>query len=376
MDLETYKAELAEFLDREVDFRIRRQFALDEGLGPEGRAFARRLGEAGLLGMGLPREYGGGGGGIEHDLALVNAFADREAMVPNVVARLMCGPTLLQHGSDTLKAEFVPRIANGEIEFALGYTEPQAGSDLSAIDMQAEDAGDHWVISGQKLYQTESHYADYHWLAVRTEPETKGHRGISLLIVDQQAPGIEILEMKTLGRERTNTVFYDGVLVPKSRLVGEPGRGFYYMMEALDHERVLMLQTGRIRPYLDRIVHAAGPDPDAARRVALAEMSARLSAAQSIEKICQSRLARREPMEHFASIFKVFTTELRQDLSYLALDVIGSETRIERDQPTAPLGGEPAFIARAAVVDTIGAGSSEVLRNAIASRGLNLPRGA
>lgn len=164
-----FQRRLCEFLDRELTEEIRRQHPLDLGLGAEGRRFMRRLGAAGFLGAGWPAAYGGSGGGVSREILLSQEFARREAYVPNSVARLMAGPVILRHGSEAMKREFLPRIAQGEIEFSLGYTEPSAGSDLAALRMRAVRDGDHFVIFGQKLFNTQSHYADYHWLAVRTD---------------------------------------------------------------------------------------------------------------------------------------------------------------------------------------------------------------
>lgn len=381
-ELAEFRRLVGEFLDSELDETVRRQQAMDQGVGPEGRQMLRRLGATGWLGAGWPKEYGGSGGSVAYEIVLAQEFARRQALVPNVVARFMAGPVILKHGSEALKQEFLPRIARGEIEFALGYTEPQAGSDLSALSMRAVDKGDHYLVSGQKTFQTESHYADYHWLAARTEGTASGHHGISLLVVDQRSPGIELHAMETLGGERTNTVFYDSVRVPKNRLVGESGRGFYYLMEALDNERILMVQSAGLVPVLERIVrHTANHhrgnkrlSDDSAVRRRLAFLAVELEAAQSLERYAQGLVVNRQSLDYVASIVKLFASELRQRLGYAALDTLGSAGRLERDSHGAPLGGEIAHLARSAVVDTIGAGTSEVLRNVIATRGLGLPR--
>jgi len=381
-DLDTFRQLVSDFLDGELTEELRRQQALDQGVGAEGRAFSLKLGAKGWLGAGWPTEYGGRGGSIAYEIALVQEFARRQAMVPNVVARFMAGPVILKRGSEELKKEFLPRIARGEIEFALGYTEPHAGSDLSALSMRAVDKGDHYLVSGQKVFQTESHYADYHWLAARTDMSVPAHQGISLLIVDQRAPGIEIHPMETLGGERTNTVFYDEVKVHKRRLVGEPGRGFYYLMEALDYERILMVQSAGLVPVLQRLVrytaeHARGGralSEDATVRRRLSGIAVELEAALSLERYAQGLIVDGRPLDYVASIVKLFASELRQKIAYAALDTLGSAGRLDRDSHGAPLDGEIAHMVRSSVVDTIGAGTSEVLRNVIATRGLGLPR--
>jgi hypothetical protein len=381
-DEESFRRDLGEFLDRELTVEIRRQNPLDLGLGPEGRAFALKLGEKGWLGLGWPVEYGGSGGSLVHEVILVQELARREAYVPNSVARLMAGPVILRHGSEEMKRDFLPRIARGEIELALGYTEPEAGSDLSAMRMRAKEDGDCFVISGQKIFQTECHFADYHWLAARTDPEARKHKGISLFLVDQRAPGITIHGMETLGGERTNTVFYDDVRVPKNRLVGEENQGFYYMAEALDYERLMLFQNCRLQPVLGRLVqyaktHDRNGRPladDAGVRRRLAQMAVEIEAALSLEERALDLLQNGDSLDYQASIVKLFGSELRQRFAYLGLDILGSRGTLERYAPGAPLEGEFAHLARASVVDTIGGGTSEILRNVIATRGLGLPR--
>lgn len=377
-----FQRRLCEFLDRELTEEIRRQHPLDLGLGAEGRRFMRRLGAAGFLGAGWPAAYGGSGGGVSREILLSQEFARREAYVPNSVARLMAGPVILRHGSEAMKREFLPRIAQGEIEFSLGYTEPSAGSDLAALRMRAVRDGDHFVIFGQKLFNTQSHYADYHWLAVRTDPEAQKHRGISLFVVDQRAPGITVQPIETLGGERTNAVFYDEVRVHESRVVGEENRGFYYMVEAIEHERLMLSQNIRLRAFLDRLGRYVretrldgrplSQDPIVRRR--LAQMEVEFEAAASFEGHALYLLRDGKPIESEGTLSKLVGSELRQRLGYLALDLLGPWGRLAQGSKWAPLAGEVERMSRAAVIETIGGGTSEVLRNIVATRTLQLPR--
>lgn len=382
LDIDDFRQRLRLFLAEEMTPELRRQNPMDKGLRKEGRELARKLGELGWLGVGWPTEYGGSGGSIEYEIVLAQEFARHQTAVPNVVARMMAGPVILRRGSEAMKREFIPRIARGEIEFALGYTEPNAGSDLSALSMYAEEFEDHFRINGQKTFQTESHYADYHWLAVRTDRQAAHHNGITLMVVDQRAPGITIHGMDTLGGERTNTVFYDDVRVPKSRVVGECGRGFHYVMEALDFERIMLIQSAALVPIVRGLIeHTANAlrngkslaqDDSIRRRIAW--MTVELEAAQAYERHAQKLVADSKPLDYVASIVKLFSSELRQKVAYTSLDILGSRGRLEQDTQGAPMNGEISRLVRASVVDTIGAGTSEILRNIIATRGLGLPR--
>lgn len=355
---------------------------MDKGLREEGRELAKTLGKLGWLGVGWPAEYGGSGGSIEYEVVLAQEFARHQTAVPNVVARMMAGPVILRRGSEELKREFIPQIARGEIEFSLGYTEPQAGSDLSALSMYAEEFDDHFLVNGQKTFQTESHYADYHWLAVRTDRQALSHNGVTLMVVDQRAPGITIHAMDTLGGERTNTVFYDNVRVPKSRVVGECGRGFQYVMEALDFERIMLIQSAALVPVLSELIghtlvaYRNGKllaADDSVRR-SVAWLAVQIEAAQAQERYAQNLIAAGKPLDYVASIVKLFSSELRQRFSYDSLDILGVSGRLEQESPGALLSGDISRIVRASVVDTIGAGTSEIMRNVIATRGLGLPR--
>lgn len=381
-DDERFRQELSNFLDRELTDEIRRQHAMDKGIGPEAREFALKLGATGWLGRGWPEEYGGSGGNIVHEHILVQEFARHEAFVPSIVARFMCGPVILHHGSEELKKEFLPQIARGEIEFALGYTEPSAGSDLASIRMEAAEDGEFFIINGQKTFNTQCHYADYHWLAAKTDPATSRHKSISIFIVDQRAPGITIHPIETMGGERTNEVFYDDVRVPVSRLVGQKNRGFYYMAEALDYERLMLFQNVRLIPLLNRLVeHTKNTFRNGKRlcempsiRAGLARMAVDIEVAMCSEYHAFSVLAKGESAGLESSLVKLFGSELRQRFFYLAMDILGSWGRLDEDEPLAPFNGEMERLCRLAVVDTIGGGTSEILRNVIAIRGLGLPK--
>ena len=205
--------------------------------GELGREFIKKFAANGWLVPSWPKEYGG----LDASAALT--FAIREEMayarVPSIfVAAHMAGPTILHIGTEEMKKEWLLPIARGEVEFALGYTEPQAGSDLSNVSLKAVEKDDHFVLNGQKTFNTHSHVADYHWLICRTDPDEKKHKGISMMIVDLKSPGITVRPMITLAGWQTNEVYYDDVIVPKKALVGEKNKGFYYLMAALDYERM------------------------------------------------------------------------------------------------------------------------------------------
>jgi len=378
---EAFRREVSDFLKAELNEELRRQHALDKGLGPEARAFNRKIGQKGWLGLGWPEEYGGSGGSLIYEVILIQEFARHEAHIPNEIARYMAGPTILHFGSEEMKKEFLPKIVAGEIEFGLGYTEPPAGSDLVAMQMRAVEEGDYFVIDGQKTFNTESHYADYHWLAAKTNPKGPRHESISLFVVDQRAPGIDIRPLETLGGERTNEVYYDNVKVPKSRLVGEKNKGFFYMVNALNYERLALFQMERLFPTLNRLIQYIKETrrngvllaDDPVVRNKLAQLVVEAEVGKCLEYKALSMLLDGR-IDYEAGVVKLFGSELRQRLCYKAMEILGQFGLLEEDSPWVPLKGEIARLCRASVVDTIGGGTSEIIRNITAMRGLRLPR--
>jgi alkylation response protein AidB-like acyl-CoA dehydrogenase len=296
----------------------------------------------------------------------------------------MVGPTLLRRGSEELKREFIPRIINGEIEFCLGYTEPNAGSDLAAMQMKAVETDDCFVITGQKTFNTECHYADYHWLAARTDsdPNKPRHYGISLFIVDMDSPGITVRPLWTMSGERTNEVYYDDVRVPKNRLVGEKNKGFYYMMEALASERNQVFIPMRLLPILQDLIEYVKSkecmgiplSKDEIIRGKLAQMAVELEVAQVIAERSRWLESTGSKMTYEAEMTKVFVSELEQRLVDVGMEVLGVYGPLAEGSPWVQVRGRIAWYYLHSFMTTIGAGTSEIGRSLIAQRGLGLPR--
>jgi hypothetical protein len=286
----------------------------------------------------------------------------------------MAGPVILRHGNAQQRQEYLPRIANGEIEFTLGYTEPQAGSDLAALDMKAEDKGDHLIISGQKMFNTRAHYSQYHWLACRTEVTTPKHRGISLFIVDLETPGITIRPIWTVGGVRTNEVFYDGVKVPREAIVGEKNRGFYYILEALDYERI-STASGLERDFQEIVdyVKKRGESTPLERQK-LAELAIDLEVSKLFSLRVASMLNNDRIPNYEAAILKAVVSETEQRLVNTAMQILGSYGQLKKGSKWAPTNGKFEWRYRESLEGLITRGTSEIMRNVIAQRGLGLPR--
>ncbi len=297
------------------------------------------------------------------------------------MARFTAGYSISLFGSEELKREFLPRIARGEIEFCLGYSEPEAGSDLAVLEMRAVEDGDDYIINGHKIFNTECHYAEYHWLAARTDPDVPKHRGISLFIVDLKSPGVTVNPMWTMSGERTNEVVYDNVRVPKRMMVGEKNRGFYHIMDALSFERMFVFVTELLYPFFNSIVqyaketqHNGKPlSKDPVIRQKLAEMAVELEVGSLIQAQAFWMISKGLVPETETSICKIFSSELQQRLLNTAMQILGPYSQLQEGSKWAPLSGKIERNYRSAVMATFGAGSSEILRNIIAIRGLGLP---
>jgi alkylation response protein AidB-like acyl-CoA dehydrogenase len=346
--------------------------------GPLGRKLIRKFAAHGWLTPNWPKKYGGLG------LSAMMTFAIREELAyfsPLIfVAAHMAGPTIMFFGSDEMKKQWLLQISRGEVEFALGYTEPNAGSDLSALTIEAVDHGDHFVVNGQKTFNTHSHVADYHWLATITAPDAKRYQGMSMMIVDLKSPGITIRPLITMAGWRTNEVFYDNVVVPKKNLVGEKNKGFYYLMAALDYER--MFPLGSYRRLFDEIVEYAkqtvvGGQP-LAKKPLIRQKLAQLAIEFEADRLLYYRLAhiidKGNIPNYETSMQKLFASELAQHVTNTGMEVLGLYGQLKKESKWAALSGQVEHRYRWSVVETIYAGTSEVQRNIIALRGLKLPR--
>src|SRR5579862_5869401 len=217
---------------------------------PKRRAFMASLGERGWLGMTWPKEYGGQEGEGVYEYLLNEQLAGRGG--PQIGKGVgIIGKTIIRHGNERLKSEFLPKILRNEVEFAVGYSEPNAGSDAASMQLKATRDDGGWRLNGQKTWTTSAHFAEWYWLGARTDPEAPKHFGITLFLVPLDQPGITIKPIWTMGDERTNEVYFDDVFVHDDYVVGELNRGFQYISEALDLERFSMFMFSPIQQRLD-----------------------------------------------------------------------------------------------------------------------------
>jgi 3-oxocholest-4-en-26-oyl-CoA dehydrogenase alpha subunit len=380
-----FLAEVEAFLDANDDpevFDLTRENMAQIVDTPARRAFMAKLAERGWLGITWPKEWGGKEGDGVYEYLLNEALAGRGG--PQIGKGVgIIGKTLLRHGSDKLKAEFLPQILNAEIEFAVGYSEPDAGSDAAAMRLKAVLDGDEWILNGQKIWTTSAHFADWYWVGARTDPDAPKHFGITLFLVPMNHPGLTIKEIWTMGDERTNEVFFDDVRVPNDYVVGELGRGFQYISEALDLERFTMFTFSPIRQRLDLLiehVRSATRDGEPLRndplvRSRIAELSTKAEVARvlGLRFLAKSLKGGAAPTAE-ASEYKLFATEFSKELANASMDLAGPGTQLRVGTDDAPMRGRAESTYRYTVLDTIGGGTSEVQKNIISRRKLGLPK--
>ncbi|MEE8310856.1 MAG: acyl-CoA dehydrogenase family protein [Candidatus Binatia bacterium] len=349
---------------------------------PERRAFMKKLAAKGWLGMTWPKEYGGQEKDGIYEFILNESLARWAA--PQIGKGVgIIGKTLIRHGSDFLKQKFLPQILNAEVEFAVGYSEPQAGSDAANMQLKAVRDGDGWRLNGQKIWTTSAHFADWYWFGARTDPDAPKHHGISLFLLPMNDPGLEIQSMPTIGKDITNQVFFDNVYIGDEYRVGELNKGFQYISEALDLERFTMFtfspieeRTKLLCEYVRGATMDGSPlreDPVVRQKIAQAVTQTEVARVLGLRFVAAS-LKGDKPPTNEASEYKLYATNLSQRICNAALDVIGSEGQLRVDTEEAPLGGRFEGAYRCTVVETIGGGASEIQKNIIARRKLGLPK--
>ena len=353
----------------------------DRESGPAFRALLKHMGADGWLTPGWPQEYGGRGLDPLAQKIVLEELWLAAAPFPFVTVNTI-GPALMRRGTEAQKRQILPRIASGELNFAVGYTEPQAGTDLAALRTQAVRDGDFFVINGQKVFTSGAEGADYVWLAARTDANA-GHRGISIIMVDTSLPGFALTPIHTVGGIRTNVTFYKDVRVPASMLVGELNGGWQLITEQLNHERVGLaaLAYGAQACFDDTLVWARSTVLAGGRVIdqpwvqgAFAECYALLQAYAVLGNRVAWEVAQGEARAQLASACKVFSTETYIRVVRLLLEVTGPPGLLQPDSPGAILQGRLENEYRRCQINTFGGGATEVLRDMVAQVGLGLPR--
>jgi 3-oxocholest-4-en-26-oyl-CoA dehydrogenase alpha subunit len=339
------------------------------------REFVRRLGHDGWLGVGWPVEHGGGGRSAVEQWLFLEELAHRRLPSGNLTTSSL-GPTLARVGTEQQRAAFLPGILAGDIDFAIGYSEPEAGTDLASLTTRAVRRGDSYLVNGQKIYTTGAHVATHLWLAARTGTREDRHRGLTLLIIPLPTPGVQITPIMTQGDERTNQVFLTDVEVPATALVGEENGGWSVITTQLNFERLFCYSdlSHQFELVLDW-ARASGAFELSPVRVSLAELAADLEVCRLFSMRAAWLLDHDRVPVAEASMNKIWYSELRQRLSVVALDIMGPLGQLRGGHPLAPLDGRMERAYRASTVIKFGAGTNEVQRDIIAQRGLGAGAG-
>jgi alkylation response protein AidB-like acyl-CoA dehydrogenase len=394
---EQFAREFEEYLDKHLTPEVRAEseifmnmnkdtdpgeFERGEYGGPKSKEFIRRMGADGWLGVGWPREYGGQGRSVMDQHIFYEAIWARRAPFP-VLTLNAVGPTIMKFGSEEQKKEFLPRILKGDLEIAIGYTEPDAGTDLASLKTVAVKDGDSYVINGNKVFTSIAHLADYLWLAVRTDPDPKKkHKGLSILLIDIDTPGITIDPIYTLGGHRVNSIYLKNVVVPRTCLVGEENKGWELIVGQLEHERFSLSPSSPMRRRIEETIewaketHVDGSaviDHPGVREK-LAELLAEVDILKLLNYQVVDNMTKDKMFWAESSAVKVFGSELNIRINNALLDIMGLYGQLQQGDERAPLNGLVESHFRDDLLFVFAGGTNEIQRDIIAMVGLGLPK--
>ena len=356
---------------------------------PERQAFMgqwrKAVASRGWIAPHWPKEYGGAGMTAGEQFIFNEEMAEVRAPLVGGSGLSLIGPILILYGTDEQKAEHLPKITSGEVTWCQGYSEPGAGSDLASLQTRAVRDGDDYVINGQKIWSSGAHRADWMFLLTRTDPDAPKHRGISMLLMDMKTPGISIQPLVNMaGDHHFNQEYFDNVHVPVRNRVGEENRGWYVGAALLDFERSNIASSIRLRHTVNDLVQFAREAAQSGRvpvkltgqvRAELAERAIEAEIAKLISYRIISMQKRGQIPNYEASMNKMFRSETSQRIAQTGMKLIGPYGNAFRGDTHAPLQGRISQMYVNSVSATIAAGTSEIQRNVIATRGLGLPRG-
>ncbi|WP_410653360.1 acyl-CoA dehydrogenase family protein [Amycolatopsis sp. cmx-4-54] len=377
-------AELREYFAGLMTPERREALAGDGGEYGDGLVYkeiVRDLGSAGWLAIGWPREYGGQDRPMLDQLVFTDEAAAAGVPVPFLTVNTV-GPTIMRYGTEEQKAFYLPKIAAGELHFAIGYSEPGAGTDLASLRTRAVRDGDDYVINGQKMWTSLIEYADYVWLAARTDPDARKHKGLSMLIVPTSAPGFSWTKVHTVAGPGTSATYYDDVRVPVTSRVAGENEGWPLITNQLNHERVALTSAAPIQTSLREVRSWAQTTklPDGSRVVDQPWVRlhlARIHTHAEYLKLRNWRIAWAATSSELgpaeASATKVFGTEFATEAYRLMMEILGACAVVREGSPGAQLRGRIERLHRSSLILTFGGGTNEIQRDMIAATALGLP---
>jgi 3-oxocholest-4-en-26-oyl-CoA dehydrogenase alpha subunit len=379
---ERLRQQLREYFAALMTPALRERLASAGGEYGDGEAYkqvVRQLGRDGWLAIGWPAEYGGQDRSVLEQLIFTDEAAIAGVPVPFLTINTV-GPTIMRFGTPEQKERFLPKIAAGELHFSIGYSEPEAGTDLASLRTRAVRDGDEYVINGQKMWTSLIQYADYVWLACRTDPDAPRHKGLSIIMVPTGASGFTWTPVRTVAGVTTSATYYSDVRVPAGNLVGEEHKGWPLITNQLNHERVALTSAAPVLTALADVTEwARSTKLDDGRRVIDQEWVqlnlARVHARAEVLKLMNWRIAAQagSPGPAAASATKVYGTELTIEAARLMMEVLGPNAEVRAGSAGAMLAGRVERMHRSALILTFGGGTNEVQRDIIGAVALGLP---
>ena len=381
---EALRRELREYFAGLMNEEVQHRLATGDGEYGGGdlyRELVSQMGKDGWLGIGWPKQYGGHDRTMLEQLIFTDEASRAGAPVPFLTINTV-GPTIMEHGTEEQKKFFLPKILAGDMHFSIGYSEPDAGTDLAALRTRAVRDGDEYVINGQKMWTSLIQYADYVWLAVRTNPEAPRHKGLSVMLVPTDAAGFKWTPVPTVTGTTTSQTFYEDVRVPTTALVGEENGGWRLITGQLNRERVALCSAAGVQTSLADVQRWAQQTklPDGRRvidqewvRVNLARVHAKVEFLKLINwKIAWGVDKGVSPAD--ASATKVFGTEFYTEAYRLLMECMGEDAYVTGDSPGAVVRGRVERAYRGALILTFGGGTNEIQRDIISMVALGMPR--
>ncbi len=379
---EALRTQLRDYYTELLTPEVEEELAESHGIGPSVRRVVKQMATDGWLGIGWPKEYGGQGRSALEQFIFFDESMRSGAPVPMLTINTV-GPTIMAYGTDEQKDFFLPKILAGDIHFCIGYSEPNAGTDLAAITTKAERDGDEYVINGQKMWTSLAGDADYIWLATRTDPDVAKHKGISMFVIPMDTPGIKVQPLSLLGTHNINTTFFEDVRVPASALVGGENNGWNLITSQLNHERVTLCSPGIVDRLLADVTDWAKATtlPDGRRVIDqewVQEHLGRVRAELEFLRLINWKVAWQATQNHLdvadASTIKVFGTEFYLRAFRSLMEIVGQAGYLQRGSIASVLAGRLEMYARSMVILTFGGGTNEIQRDLIAIFGLSMPR--
>jgi alkylation response protein AidB-like acyl-CoA dehydrogenase len=376
-----FQAELRVYFSELIDEQAVREMRGSEGGNPTYNRILKQMGSDGVLGVGWPKEYGGQGRGPV-DQYIFSEEVQRSGFPLPFLTLNTVGPTLMRYGNEDQRQFFLPRILKGECQFAIGYSEADAGTDLASLKTRAVRDGDDYIINGAKMWTSLANFADYIWLAARTNTEVKQHAGISIFLVPTDAPGYKLTPINTIGGVRTNATYYEDVRVPAENLIGGENNGWGLITGQLNHERVSLMNVGPLEVLLDDVRRWAQDTKLADGRRVIDQPWAQTNLARVVAKLRVLKLMNWKmawQLQHAnlemadASAVKVFGSEFFVEAYRALMEVFGTLGTLQGNSPGAILAGRVESMYRNTLILTFGGGTNEVQRDIIAMAGLGMP---